>query len=78
MPDITVRRLNYLGNATVTVPHFSLEFKFMHKDQTVADLTGANAIDFTVRVQGWTLQQHQDLVEDVADLIARKIAGLAG
>lgn len=78
MPDISVRNLNYLGNVTVTVPHFSLEFKFVQKNQTVADLTGANAIDFTVRVQGWTVQQHKDLVEDVADLIAQKIAGLAG
>jgi hypothetical protein len=42
----------------------------------IQDFTGANSIDFALRVQGLNTAQHRELAELVAQTIMRRLVGL--
>lgn len=77
MPDLQQHAVTFAGTTTLTVPHFTVAARVTNSQTgaLIADLTGANAIDFVVRVQGWTQAQHQALVQQLAPLILQIAAG---
>lgn len=78
MPDLTNYKVTAQADASLTVARVNVEAKVID-DTTravIADFTGANAIQFAVRVPGWTAIQHRELVEEIAHWLIRKKAGL--
>lgn len=68
-----------LLNPGIAIPHFTVAGRVVDSEtqQTVlVDCTGANALDFVLRVQGMSVQDHKDLVAVVAEWLLMRKAGL--
>ncbi len=70
--------MTFVATTSLTVPHFTVSARVVDSQTgaLIADLTGANAIDFAVRVATWTVAQHQALVRQLAPLILQIAAGV--
>lgn len=75
--DMQQHQVTFVATVSLTVPHFSVAARIVDSQTgaLIADLTGANAIDFAVRVQGWNIAQHQALAQRLAQLILGIAAG---
>ena len=60
----------------VAIPRFTVEAVVKRDDGTQLDLTGANAVEFYLRVQNFSRADHRELVEKIAAFILRRIANL--
>ena len=60
----------------VAIPRVHIEALVQKDDGTTVDLTGANAIEFYVRVQGLDRQGHIELIEKIETWIVSRLAGI--
>ena len=81
MPDLLQYRITKHSDQIIgtAIPRFTLEARIVdskNQNTILTDLTGANAIDFALRVQNLSAQDHRDLVETVAQWILMRKSGL--
>lgn len=78
MPDFRSFRLTAQADASLTVARINVEGT-VHDSTTGAllqDFTGTNAIQFALRVPGFSVAQHRQLAEQVAQDIILMRMGL--
>ena len=78
MPDLQNHRVIVRADQrpAVAIPRVHIEATVEKDDGTTIDLTGANAIEFYVRVQGLDRQGHMDLIEKIESWIINRRAGI--
>lgn len=78
MPDFQQFRLAAQADSNLTVARITIEGQITDSKTgaVLFDFTGANAVVFALRVQGFTVAQHRQLAEQVAQDILRMKAGL--
>jgi len=78
MPDLQRFRLTARPDSSLTVAVIRCEAQVTDSrtGAVIADYTGANSIDFALRVPGFTAAEHKLLAERIADWIIKHKAGV--
>lgn len=77
MPDFQNFKITVQADQPgVNVARVTVEARVQEGGAVLHDFTGANAINFLFRVQGFMAAQHRELAEELAHWLVRKKAGL--
>jgi hypothetical protein len=77
--DIINHSLTAKSNSNITVAVITIQGQIVDssdQSKVIADFTGANAIDFALRVPGFSVADHKELADRIAQFIMRRKAGL--
>lgn len=78
MPNFESHKITVEADArpAVVIPRFTIEAVVRKDDGSVVDFTGANSIEFFLRVRGMSREDHKDLVAKVQAWIINRRAGI--
>lgn len=74
--DLQNYEIDAQADANVNVARIRVRCTVWVNGVQVADFTGGNAIVFAIRIQGFSVAQHREVVELVANKVIRMKAGI--